>query len=526
LKAKVKLSEFNKEQVAIIGAWQWTRRAQMVTDKQVRILKMLVNKEKTKETAALKAGMDEKTARKYLKLERLPSQVKRAHTWRTREDKFKEVWKELEDYLNANPGLEAKTLFDYIQGKCPGRFTFGQLRTLQRKVKRWRALEGPEKEIYFAQKHYAGGLSESDFTNMNNLSVTIQGERFDHLIYHFALTYSNWETGTICFSESFESLSEGLQNALWELGGVTERHRTDKLSAAVHKECNPDEFTGRYRALLNHYGMKGESIRTGKPNENGDVEVSHRWFKTAIDQALMLRDSRDFESRDKYKAFIKKIFNQRNTNRVPRFEEELKKLRGLPERRLDDSKKIQMTVRSSSTINVGHKIYSVNSRLKGEKVNVKLYAERVEVWYGQKKVESMPRIRGKKSHRVEYRHIIKWLMRKPGAFENYRYKDDLFPTTRFRMAYDYLKELNPAGANKEYLKILYLAATETEVGVDEALMKLFDEGKIISAEVIEGILKSKAESAPWREAKDVYVAKTNLAGYDELIGERDALGCG
>lgn len=486
----------------------------MVTDNQVRRLKMLVNKEKTLVIAASKAGMDEETARKYLKLGRLPSQVKPEHTWRTRKDKFREVWEELRDYLETNPGLEAKTLFDHLQRTYAGKFSDGQLRTLQRKVKIWRALEGPGQEIYFAQKHYPGVLGASDFTSMNDLGVTLQRERFDHLLYHFVLTYSNWETGTICFSESFESLSEGLQNALWELGGVPEKHRTDKLSAAVNKECNPDEFTQRYQSLLNHYRLKGEHIGTRKPNENGDVEVSHRWFKTAIDQALMLRGSRDFENRDEYKAFLRKIFNQRNINRSQRFEEELKKLRELPERRLDDYKEIQVRVGPGSTINVAHKVYSVNSRLRGEKTNVKLYAEKVEVWYGQKKVESMPRIRGKKRHHIEYRHIIEWLMRKPGAFENYRYKDDMFPTIRFRMAYDYLKDNKPARANKEYLKILNLAAQETETGVDEALRRLFDGREIISAEAIENILKSKTEITAKR---DVYVAETNLAGYDELI---------
>jgi len=495
----------------------------MVTDNQIRRLRMLINKEKTQAIAASKAGMDEETARKYLKLGRLPSQIKAEHTWRTRKDKFKKVWEELRGYLKTNPGLEAKTLFDHLQRTYEGKFSDGQLRTLQRKVKRWRALEGPEKEIYFAQKHYAGVLGESDFTNMNKLEVTIAGAEFNHLLYHFALTYSNWEAGTICFSESFESLSEGLQNALWELGGAPEKHRTDKLSAAVHKECNADEFTQRYQALLNHYGMKGESIGTGKPNENGDVEVSNRWIKTAMDQALMLRGSRNFESREEYKAFIKKIFNQRNMNRKRRFDEELKKLRALPDKRLDDCKKMQVTVGPSSTINAGHKTYSVNSRLMGEKVNVKLYAETVEVWYGQKKVESMPRIRGKKGHRIEYRHIIKWLVRKPGAFENYRYKDDMFPTLRFRMAYDYLKETKPSRANKEYLKILSLAAKETEVGVDEALRKLFDDGELISAEAVENILKLKEAVVTKR---DVYVAETDLAGYDELIGGWGAWGGG
>lgn len=491
------------------------KEAQMVTDKQVRMLKMLINKENTKAIAAAKAGMDEKTARKYIRSERLPSQMKVEHTWRTRYDKFEHVWEELEGCLKNNSGLEAKTLFDYLQRTYPGKFADGQLRTLQRSVKKWRVLKGPGKEIYFPQKHYAGVLSESDFTNMDFLGVTLQRNPFRHLLYHFVLTYSNWETGTICFSENFESIIAGLQNALWELGGVTKRHRTDKMSAAVHKECNVDEFTDRYKALLNYYGLQGESIGTGKANENGDVEVSHRWFKTAVDQALMLRGSRDFESRAEYEKFIKEIFRQRNKNRQKKFKEELKELRRLPEIRLDDCKKIKnVTVSNSSTINVARKIYSVNSRLKGEKVNVRLFAEKLELWYGQKKVESIPRLRGKKQEHIQYRHIIGWLVRKPGAFENYKYKDDLFPTTRFRMAYDYLKEKKPARANKEYLKILHLASKETESGVDDALVKLCNDRKMISVEAVEEILKSK-EVAPIKT--DIYIAETRLSNYDQLI---------
>src|SRR5690606_15796915 len=143
-------------------------------------------------------------------------------------------------------GLEAKTLFEDLQRRYPAQFQDGQLRTLQRRVKQWRALEGPPKEVFFPQEHHPGELCQSDFTHMTALGVTIGGQRFEHLIYHFVLTYSNWETGTICFSESFESLSEGLQRALWQLGGVPKAHRTDRLSAAVHKDLSPEVFTDRY----------------------------------------------------------------------------------------------------------------------------------------------------------------------------------------------------------------------------------------------------------------------------------------
>ncbi len=224
----------------------------MVTDKQVRTLMKLKKTGKTQYLAASKAGMNEKTARKYLCKNKLPSQLKKDHTWKTRKDPFEEVWSEVSDHLQTNSGLDGVTIFFYLQRKYPGKFADGQLRTLQRKIKVWRALEGPGKEIFFPQEHKPGRLAESDFTDMSKLSITVGGQHFKHLLYHFVLTYSNWEHGTICFSESYESLSEGLQNALWELGGIPAEHKTDRLSAAVHKVNHPEEFTRAYSGLLKY----------------------------------------------------------------------------------------------------------------------------------------------------------------------------------------------------------------------------------------------------------------------------------
>ena len=210
----------------------------------------MVNLEKNQEIAAAKAGMDRKTARKYLRAGRLPSELPQLPRLRTRVDAFEEVWGELKELLEVNPGLEAKTLFDYLQRRYAGRFADGQLRTLQRRLKVWRATEGPAKEVFFAQQHHPGRLSASDFVHMRVLDITIQGQSFPHLLYHFVLTYSNWESGTVCFSESFESLCEGFQNAIWELGKVPERHRTDRVSTAVNNVSNPAEFTDRYEARL------------------------------------------------------------------------------------------------------------------------------------------------------------------------------------------------------------------------------------------------------------------------------------
>ena len=255
----------------------------MVTDRQVKRLWRVLFSGKTLAQSADKANMDEKTARKYRRLGRLPSEVLPERRWRTRKDPFAEVWPEVHEQLAEAPGLEAKTLFAWLQGRYPGKFDDSQLRSFQRGVKRWRATAGPAKEVFFRQVHPPGRLCASDFTHMKSLAVTIGGQPFDHLIYHWVLTYSNWESITICFSESFESLSEGFQNAVWELGGVPQRHRTDRMSLAVNNATSEKEFTERYTGLLNYYGLEMEKIQPEEPHENGDAEQSHRRFKEAVD---------------------------------------------------------------------------------------------------------------------------------------------------------------------------------------------------------------------------------------------------
>ncbi|MFH1761661.1 MAG: IS21 family transposase [bacterium] len=475
---------------------------------------MLVNKEKTKAIAATKAGMDEKTARKYLRLDKLPSQCKKPHLWRTREDPLEKMWPEAESMLAINSGLQGKTIFDYMRRKCPGEYHDGYLRTLQRRIKVWRATEGPAKEVFFPQVHYPGQLSASDFTRMFKLGVRIGGELFKHLIYHFVLTYSNWETGTICFSESFESLSVGLQNALWQLGGVTEKHRTDRMSAAVNKDCNPEKFTKDYKGLLDHYGIEPERINAGKANENGDAEQSHHRFKQAVDQALMLRGSRDFETRVEYDNFLAGLFDQLNAGRQQRFQEELAVLRLLPKKRLNACKTIEKTVGPSSTINLLHNIYSVHSRLIKEKIRARVYVDHIELWYGQKQVELLPRLQGESKEHIQYRHIIDWLVRKPGAFENYRYKPAMFPSSRFRIAYDYLKQHDRPRANKEYLQILYLASKEGESATESAIQQLILADKVICAESVKEIVE-KGNHLPL--ATEIVIADIDLKNYDELL---------
>jgi hypothetical protein len=461
--------------------------------------------------------MDVKTARKYQAAGKLPSELRSERDWRTRPDPFAEVWEQIREQIKASPGLEAKTLFEALQREQPGRFAEGQLRTLQRRIKVWRATDGPAQEVFFSQQHEPGRLCASDFTHMTELGVTIGGQSFPHLVYHFVLTYSNWETALLCYSESFESLSEGLQNALWELGAVPARHRTDSLSSAVNNMSDGEEFTARYKGLLKYYGLEPERIQVRKANENGDIEQRHHRLKRAVEQELLLRGSRDFARIEDYQRFLKDLLKRLNAGRRGRLAEEMALLKPLPARRMESYKRERVKVDSGSLVSVDRNTYSVSSRLIGEQVEARLYLDRVEVWFAQRKVEELRRLRGRRKHRVDYRHIIDWLVRKPGAFESYRYREDLFPSSQFRMAYDTLRETRPQSASKEYLKILELAAKQSEARVEDALRVLLGNGTTLDSQAVEALLM-EAERIPPVTA--VEIAAVDLASFDALYRER------
>jgi hypothetical protein len=286
----------------------------------------------------------------------------------------------------------------------------------------------------------------------------------------------------------------------------------------VNNVSEAKEFTSRYEALLRYYRLTGRKIQAGKANENGDVEQRHHRLKRAVNQALLLRDSRDFDGIADYKQFLRLLLTQLNAGRRQLLALEMQYLRGLPAGRLETAKRAQVKVDSGSILYADRNAYSVNSRLIGEQVEVRIHAETVEVWYGDRKVEQMPRLRGRGKHRVDYRHIIDWLVRKPGAFRNYRYREDLFPTSRFRMVWDALRELAPLRADKRYLEILQVAAQEGEARVDDALRSLLEQGEIgegkLNAEAVQSLLMR--EGAP--PVTQVEVAEVDLASFDKLLG--------
>jgi len=492
----------------------------MVTDAQVRKLMSLLANGETLALAARKTGMDEKTARKYRDTELLPSQAKTPRPWRTRMDPFAEIWPEVRRRLEQEPRLRPVTLFVWLQEKYPGRFPDSQRRTFERRVRHWRSTQGPRQEVFFPQVHPPGVLAASDFTWMNSLGVTIAGQSFEHLLYHCTLTYSNWESVAICFSESFEAFSRGLQAAFWEMGGVPNKHRSDSLSAAVNNLSEDREFRSRYQELMSHYGVEAETINPRKAHENGDVESSHGHLKTAIDQALMLRGSRDFSSRDEYEQFLYQLVERRNLGRRDKFAEEQALLGELPPSRLDHVRRESgIKVRRSSTIQVKRNTYSVPSRLIGERVDVVIDVEHIEVWHAGVMVQQMPRLSGSGKHAINYRHVIDSLVRKPGAFENYQYHADLFPTSHFRIAYDSLcRDHSKRVAVREYLKILQLAARDSQDAVQDALRLAIKNGEAIRFESVRQAVENHQQvPAP----TDVEIDPPNLSCFDSLLQHPD-----
>ena len=469
-----------------------------------------LNEGETLERAALKSGMSENTARRYRK-GGAPKGARPVRTYRTRADPFEAVWPELEKMLEAAPGLEGKTIFARLLERPDAAFTEGQLRTLQRKIRRWRAEHGPHKEVMFPQKHRPGEYGQSDFTSMNDLGITIGGERFDHLLYHFVLPYSRWETGMVCFSESFETLIGGFQRAVGELGRVPHKHRTDNLSAATHDlRDGRRAFNERYLGAMAHYGVEADRNTPGRAHENGSVEQAHHRFKRAMEQALLVRGTREFADRESYESFLREIFAARNKQRTS-VGEDLREMKELPPMRIEDFRRERVVVTRFSTVRAAENTYSVSSRLIGEMVDLRLYAESIEVWHGERLVASMERQRGRGNVAIDYQHVIWSLVRKPGAFARYRYREALFPTLSFRRAYDALVERLGSGADVEYVRILHLAASTSETAVERALEELIERGELRDYAQVRASATTDAVEVP-----SYAIEPPDLRSYDAL----------
>ncbi len=489
----------------------------MKTDHEVRRMINERKKGKTQEQAAARSGMSVRTARKYERLAQLPSQLKKPRS-RTRPNPFEQDWPWVQAQLERDPALQVKTLFDELCLLYPGRYQPVQLRTLQRHVALWRAHSGPAREVIFEQVHRPGRLGQSDFTHMDDLDITLAGVSFPHLLYHFVLTYSNVEAVHLCFSESFEALAEGLESCLWQLGGVPEQHRSDNLSAAVVRIERGGErhYTERYQALMDHYHMQPSTNNPGEAHENGDVEQSHFRFKEAVDQALRLRGSRDFADRGAYLRFLSDLVRLRNHTRELRWGEERERLSPLPTMPLDPAQELRVSVSRFSTIRVLRNSYSVPSRLIGQTLTVRVRAEVLELYLGARKLETLPRLRGQHQQQIDYRHLIDSLVRKPGAFAQYRYHDALFPSLLFRQAYDALCRSQKERADQHYLRILQLAASSSESEVETALALLLEAGATPTHEAVRSLLRPCERP----EVPELSSGVVDLSLYDQLLAER------
>jgi transcriptional regulator with XRE-family HTH domain len=485
------------------------------TDAEVLLMMRERAKGKTQDQAAAKAGMSVRTLRSYEKRGKLPSQQKTPRQHRTRPDPFAEDWPWIEQQLTHDPALQATTLFGILCARHPDRYRETQVRTLQRHIAAWRARSGPEQDVIFPQVHEPGRMAQSDFTHMSDLGITLAGIAFPHLVFHLVLTYSNVEAIYLCASESFEALAEGIEACLWQLGGVPREHRTDHLSAAIRPldAEGRAQATVRYQALMAHYGMTPTTNNVGEAHENGDVEQAHYRFKQAVDQALRVRGTRDFPGRSSYVRFLDDLVRNRNLTRHLRWEQEQPTLRPLPASPLAPCRELRVVVNRYSTIQVLGNTYSVPSRLIGSTLLVRVRAAELELYHGPVHVLTLPRLLGNRKHRIDYRHVSWSLVRKPGAFAHYRYRDDLFPTLVFRQAYDLLTERQPTRADREYVRLLHLAASTVEAEVEAALALLLEQDNAPTFDAVRELIRPAGPpSIPQLATPDL-----TLDAYDRLL---------
>ena len=487
----------------------------MVTDAQVRLLRRKLMEGKTQEAAAAAAAMSVRTARTWT-TGPLPSQVKKPRSWRTRVDPFAQVWSaDIEPLLRADTRgvLDGVALMTVLDERYPGRFATGQVRTLQRRLRDWKAQHGADKEVFFEQVHEPGREAACDFTHATELGVTIAGKLFVHLLFQLVLSFSKWRFVRVAYGETFEALVAGLQGALWTLGGAPLVLRSDNLSAATHElREGGRKLTERFAAVLEHYGMRSTRIMPGEAHQNGVAEKANDLLKRALGQALVVRGSSDFASVEAYELFIADVVARLNRDCAVLFTQEKAVLQPLPSAKVPEYSEYEVVVRKWSTVRVAKRTYSVPSRLIGYAVLARLHPDFVEIYYRGKLLETMERLRGKREHRIDYRHVIWSLVRKPGAFARYRYREDLFPSVVFRRAYDALRGGRGDRADVEYVRILHLAASTMESTVETALTTLLDAG------VCPDYASVQRLAAPHQpEHPVVHIAGPDLTVYDAFI---------
>ena len=469
--------------------------------------------------AAAKAGFSRATAYRIESDPRLPS-LKKPPRESRRPDPLASVWQsEIVPMLEAAPGIRAVGVFGEIVRRHP-ELSQGVRRTLERRIRTWRALEGPEQDVMFRQEHPPGRMGLSDFTDTSELGVMVAGHVLEHRLYHFRLAFSGFAHAHVVLGgESFIALAEGLQNALWALGGVPQEHRSDSLSAAFRNldAQAQEDLTQRYQGLMRHYEMTPSRNNPGVAHENGSIESPHGHLKKALEDALLLRGSRDFEDLDTYRRFVDEIVGRQNANNRKRIELERPHLAELPKRRTADFEEKVVTVTSSGGFILRRVFYTAPSRLIGHRLRVHLYDDRLDCFLGSTPMMTLRRGRqpspDKGGHVVDYRHVIHALRKKPMALNNLVYRDQLFPRPAYRRAFESLcAEVGDKRACKVTVELLALAhdrACEAELAlmIDADL----DAGRLPDLSVLRKRFGPSPGSVPVIE-----VELAPLSAYDEL----------
>ena len=480
----------------------------------------------TQESAAAKLGISVRSGRDIESNKHYTSKPKRIRRYKTRKSPIDVVWdSELEPMLKANPCLQPKTLLIYLQRKYLNDqdepiYGISVERTLQRRVAKWLALNGKSKDVMFPQEHIPGEQALSDFTHPDKIKISIQGESFKHMFYHFRLVYSKWSYLKVIQSgESMQALSEGMQEALFTLGGATKEHRTDSLSAAfknISVETKKD-LTEKYEELCSYYNMIPSRNNKGQKHENGSVESSHGHIKNRIAQELILRGSNDFDSISEYEKWIHGIVKSSNKRNCYDFQSEHLALQSLPKYKTDDYEIKSTTVTNLSIIILKGMRYSVPSSLSGHSITAHIYQNEIRIYLGCSFVLKLTRkYANKHSSRyvINYKHVIYSLIKKPAAFRKCQYRNEILPNEDYRRIWLHLDQTeNTKVAPKIMLRLLKLAADyNCELNLGLHVINLIDNKAPLIIENIESKFNNSNPQLPTVTSK-----QHDISEYDFII---------
>jgi hypothetical protein len=470
--------------------------------------------------AAAKSSISSATAYRIDSGNRLPSQKKLPRE-RRRPDPLVDIFDaEVVPILQSSPGIRSVALYDEMLRRHP-ELGMGIRRTLERRISAWRAMHGQDQDVIFRQIHEPGKLGQSDFTDMASIGIRVAGVPLDHLLYHFRLVWSGLEHAHVILGgESFVALAEGLQNALWSVGGTPLNHRTDSLSAAfrnLDKDAKQD-LTQRYEQLCAHYLMTPTRNNKGIAHENGSIESSHGHLKSAVKDALLMRGSNDFEDLDAYRSFIDEIVSRRNALKGKRTDVERAHLQRLPQRRTTDFEEIVLRVSRTGGFTLRKVFYTVPSRLIGHMLRIRLFDDRLDLFVGGTPLMTLTRGRaqpsGKHSQIVDYRHVIHSLRRKPMALMGLVYRDQLFPRQAYRQTFELLIECMPEKqACKLVVELLALAHDRgCEAELADQLQLGLDAGSLPNIKHLSAMFAPDPAAIP-----GVVVRLAPLSSYEVLL---------